>query len=95
VKGLNDACILGVKLKPSASREKVVSVDENEACIAVTAGPVEGKANEALVKFLAKALDLSKSSISIRRGLRSRSKLIDIQGMKKESVLLKLKNNMK
>jgi len=84
-------CFLGVRLKPSASRERIVSVTELEVCIAVTAQPVEGKANEALVRFLAELLHVSKSSIVIRRGLRSRVKMVAIEGMNKEHVLLKLR----
>ncbi|HEX7510934.1 MAG TPA: DUF167 domain-containing protein [Chitinivibrionales bacterium] len=88
-------CVIGIRLKPSTSREKIVSIDENEICVAVTAPPVEGKANEALVAMLAKKLQVSKSSIEIRRGLRSRVKMVAIEGMNKEHVLLKLRQDTK
>ena len=88
-------CVIGIRLKPSTSREKIVSIDENEICVAVTAPPVEGKANEALVAMLAKKLQVSKSSIEIRRGLRSRVKMVAIEGMNKEQVLLKLRQDTK
>jgi len=88
-------CVIGIRLKPSTSREKIVSIDENEICVAVTAPPVEGKANEALVAMLAKKLQVSKSSIEIRRGLRSRVKMVTIEGMNKEHVLLKLRQDTK
>ncbi len=89
-----DGCIIGVKLKPGASREKVVSVGADEAIIAVTAPPVDGKANESLIKLLAQKLDRPKSSISIRRGAASRMKLVVIAGMTKTEVMERLKKQV-
>jgi uncharacterized protein (TIGR00251 family) len=86
-----EGCVLGVRLKPSASRERIVSLDAQCVCVAVTAAPIEGKANDALTRFLARVLDVSKSSVRIRRGERSRVKIVEITGMNKEIVLLKLK----
>jgi uncharacterized protein len=83
--------IIGVRLKPGAKREKIVSVDEREICMAVAAPPVDGKANEALIKFLARVLDAPKSSIAILRGRTSRIKLVEITGMTKEEALSKIK----
>ena len=82
---------IGVRLKPGAKREKIVSIDEREICIAVTAPPVDGKANEALIKFLAKILDAPKSAIAILRGQTSRIKLVEIVGMTKEDAMKKIK----
>ena len=87
-------CIVGVRLKPAASREKIVSVGADELCIAVTAAPVDGKANEAMVKLLSRALDVPKSSISIRRGQASRSKLVEIAGLEKAEVMKRLKKGI-
>jgi uncharacterized protein (TIGR00251 family) len=83
--------IIGVRLKPGAKREKVVSIDEQEIRLAVTAPPVDGKANEALIKFLAEVLDVAKSSITILRGQTSRIKLVEIAGMTKKEAILKVK----
>jgi uncharacterized protein (TIGR00251 family) len=83
-------CLLGIRLKPAASREKIVSVGADEAVIAVTAAPVDGKANEALIRFLAKALDVSKSSLRITKGLTSRNKLVEIGGMTKTEAVKRL-----
>lgn len=85
-------CIIGVRLKPGASREKIVSVDEKEVCIAVGAPPVDGKANKALIKLLAEILGIPKSRVSIRRGEASRSKLLEIEGMSKEEVFQRLRD---
>ena len=47
----------------------------------VTALPVEGRANEALLRLLAEALDVPKSSLRIVRGQRSREKLVAVEGL--------------
>ena len=44
----------------------------------LTAPPVDGKANQALIKFLAKHYNVSKSSIEIIKGEKSRNKIIEI-----------------
>jgi uncharacterized protein len=89
--GKQAGCRIGVRLKPASSREKIVSVGAEEVCLAVTAAPVEGKANEAMIRLLARELDTPKSSIRILRGATSRSKLVEIAAMTKENVVEKLK----
>jgi len=83
-------CVLGIRLKPSSSRERITAIDEKAVTVAVAAAPVDGKANDALVKFLAKKLDVAKSSIVIRRGKTSRMKVVEIFGMNKTKVMEKL-----
>jgi hypothetical protein len=87
---LQASCTINVKLKPSASRERMVSVDENVVSVAVTQAPVDGKANEALVKFISRTLHVSRSSVCIRRGQASRNKVLEFSGMNKAEVLKKL-----
>ena len=57
----------------------------------LTAPPVDGAANEALVALLAERLGLSKRSISIVRGASSRQKTVDIQGVTLEEVERRIK----
>ena len=83
--------LVGIRLNPAASREKILSAGGEEIRLAVTAAPVDGKANEAMLRLLAKALDVPRSSIIVRRGASSRNKLVEIAGMTKEEVINKLK----
>lgn len=69
-----------VRVTPRASRNRVVAVQDGMLKVALTAAPVEGAANDALVKLLAKALGVSKSSVQIVHGARGRTKLIRVQG---------------
>jgi len=61
-------------------------MDDGSLKIRLTAPPVDGAANEALVDFLSRTLDLSKSSIEIVSGHTSREKRVKISGMSEEEV---------
>lgn len=73
---------LPVKVVPRASRNEIVGVGLDGALkIRVTAPPVEGAANEAVITLLADALGLPKSNIDIVAGLTSTTKLVSIIGV--------------
>jgi uncharacterized protein (TIGR00251 family) len=55
--------------------------------IRLTAPPVDGAANEALVKFLSEALSVSKSQVEIVTGHTSREKRVKISGMSEADVI--------
>ena len=68
-----------VKVIPRSSRNEIAGIQEDGTIkIRLTAAPVEGQANKALVEFLAKVLDIAKSKIEIIGGLSGRIKLITI-----------------
>jgi uncharacterized protein (TIGR00251 family) len=58
----------------------VTGVHGNSAKIALTAPPIDGKANEALIAFLAEALRLPRTRVSLVSGATSRSKILRITG---------------
>ena len=70
--------ILKVYLQPRSSRNEIVGPYRDGIKVKVTAPPVEGKANEALLRFLAKELEISASSIEIIKGHHSREKTLRI-----------------
>ena len=67
-----------IYLQPKSSRNEVVGPCRDGIKIKVTAPPVEGKANEALIRFLAKELGIASSSIEIIKGHHSREKTVKI-----------------
>ena len=75
-----------VRVAPRASRNRIVGVQEGSRKVALTAPPVDGAANEALRKLLAKALGVSKSSVEIVRGDRARIKVLRVHGMSARDV---------
>ena len=71
-----------IRVTPRAARDEVVGVREDGAIkIRLKAPPVEGRANQALINFLAKTLGASKSSIEIVSGASSREKRIRVASM--------------
>lgn len=77
---------LPVRLTPGAAADRIdgwdVDVDGRPVLrVRVRARPVEGEANAALVKLLAKALGLPRSAVSLARGGQSRLKMIEVAGL--------------
>lgn len=73
--------LLRVRVQPKASRNALTVEPDGRIRVALTAPPVEGAANKALVRFVADRLGVSKSSVSISAGERSRDKTVKIVGV--------------
>jgi uncharacterized protein (TIGR00251 family) len=69
---------LRVRVKPRASKSRVLCEREGELEVAVAAPPVDGAANEALVRVLSEYFGVPRSAVTIARGERGGSKLIEI-----------------
>ena len=67
-----------VYVQPGAKKSEVAGMHDGAMKIRINTPPVEGKANEALIAFLSKALGVRKSVIQIDRGDKSRVKTIAI-----------------
>ncbi len=67
-----------VKVKPNSKQQKITEEEDGSLTVNLKSPPVEGKANEELIKLLAEKFNLPKSSIRIKSGLSSRQKLIEI-----------------
>ena len=65
---------LSVHLQPRATLNRIVGLHGNTMKIALTAPPVDGAANAALLRFLASQLDIPLSSVSLLKGTKSRHK---------------------
>lgn len=81
---------IAVRLVPRASRNSVEGVLGDCLKIRLQAPPVDGKANEALVRFLAEILDVSRGSVRITAGLTGRTKQVEVTGIAAEPARAKL-----
>jgi len=78
---------LSVRVAPRSSREGVAGCEGGVVRIRLNAPPVEGRANEALLKFLAKALGVSRSQVSLVSGEKGRNKTVRIAGVTRTEAL--------
>jgi uncharacterized protein (TIGR00251 family) len=76
-----DGIIISVKVDPRSSRNEIVGVVDKTVRIKLTAPPVEGAANEQLIKLLAERFDIRKSDVIIMKGESSRHKLVKLKGV--------------
>lgn len=73
-----DDLLLNLYIQPKASRDQLVGVHGDELKIAITAPPVDGKANAHLIKYLSKAFKVPKGDIVILKGQLGRHKQVKI-----------------
>ncbi len=81
---------LRVRLTPKAGRNEIVRRESDILHARVSAPPVDGAANRALLELLSDTLDIRKSSISLKSGATSRDKLIEIMDIETDSLWEKL-----
>jgi uncharacterized protein (TIGR00251 family) len=79
--------MLEVQVVPRASRERVGPLVGERIKIQLTAPPVDGAANEALVALLARALDVPRRQVRIVRGERGRKKTVHVAGAQLSALL--------
>ncbi len=86
-----DGCTLSVKVHPGARRNAVTGVLDGSLKISLTTPPTDGRANAALIAFLAELLNIPRSPrIQLLRGATNRSKTLHIQQATPELVLAAL-----
>ena len=85
-KDIADGCTLAVRVHPGARKNGVAGVHAEAVKIALTAPAVDGKANEALIAFLAETIGLPRARIAIAAGLTSRAKTLRVTGNSADEV---------
>jgi uncharacterized protein (TIGR00251 family) len=85
-----EGALLDVLVQPRASREQVGPLHGDRLKIAVQAPPVEGAANESVIRLLARLLGLRRSDVTIRAGQSGRRKTVHVQGLDAETLRKKV-----
>jgi uncharacterized protein (TIGR00251 family) len=83
-----------VKVHPRAKRNAVAGELGDALKLSLTAPPVEGKANQACIEFVAELLRVPKSSVSIAAGESSRQKIIRVAGLSASQVRERLAHHL-
>jgi uncharacterized protein (TIGR00251 family) len=82
---------LAVRVTPRASKNEIVEIlSDGTVKVHLTAPPVEGKGNAALLKFMAKALNVAPTHLEVVAGATGRDKLISVIDMDAETLHKKI-----
>ena len=90
LRAVADGVTLRVRVQPRASREGLAGVREGALVVRLSAPPVEGRANEALLRLVAAALDVPPSRVRLQQGARGREKLLLVAGASLDAVRARL-----
>jgi len=80
-----------VKVHPRAKKNAIIGEVGDALKLALTAPPLEGRANQACIEFLAEVLNVPHSSVTIATGGSSRNKVIRVRGLAAAQVEARLK----
>jgi uncharacterized protein (TIGR00251 family) len=82
----NGAVRVALRVTPRASRDAIVGVYDGALKVTITAPPVDGAANAAIVRLLARTLGVAKGAVRIVGGESGRRKLVEIDGVSVASI---------
>jgi len=89
-----EAVAFRVRVVPRASRNKIAGIQGGVVRIQLTAPPVDGAANEALVAFLSSVLRVPKRDVEIVSGQTAREKVVSVSGLSPEEVEARLRSHL-
>jgi uncharacterized protein len=81
---------LSLRIQPRASKNGIIVMEDGSLKVRLTAPPVDGAANEALIKFLSSTFGIAKSQVEIVSGLTAKNKIVRISGVGHEDAMQKL-----
>ena len=87
VQATKDGAILTVHIQPKASTTECVGIHGDAIKIRVAAPPIDGAANDELIRFLARRLSIPASAVQIKSGAGGRHKRVFVKGVNAEFVL--------
>jgi uncharacterized protein (TIGR00251 family) len=90
IQNSSSGATFAIKVHPRAKKNAITGEVGNVLKIALTAPPVDGKANEACIEFFAKLLKVPRSSVTIASGQTSRNKVIRVAGLSAEEIKKRL-----
>ena len=91
VRDVAGGATLRVRVSPRASRDEVAGERDGALVVRLTAPPVEGQANAALLRFLARRLGVAPSTLSVARGAKGRDKVLLVAGARAEELRASLR----
>jgi uncharacterized protein (TIGR00251 family) len=93
IKETQQGATFAVKVHPRAKKNAIIGELGDALKVSLTAPPIDGKANQACIEFLANLLEVSRSSVTIASGQTSRRKVIRVAGLSKDEIQRRLDLN--
>jgi len=84
-----------VRLRPRGHRDQLMGMEDGVLLARVTAPPVDGRANKALCKMIAKRIGMAPSKVSVVQGEKSRNKLVRVEGVSAKALEQTLRDPVK
>ncbi len=84
------SCRLRLRVVPNAKKSECVGRHGDAVKVKISAPALEGRANEALIEFLAEALDVARRDLTLVSGEKSRDKMIAVEGLDEAEALKRL-----
>jgi uncharacterized protein (TIGR00251 family) len=78
---------IAVRLRPRGRADELIGVKDGVLQARVSAPPVDGRANRALCRLVAKRVGVAPSRVSVVRGEKSRDKLLRVEGVEEGALL--------
>lgn len=75
-----------VRVQPRASRNVILRTHGGALRVTLTAPPLDGRANEALIALLAERLGTARAAVRLLAGERSRNKIVEVDGVSRSAV---------
>ncbi len=91
IQAAGDGAVIQIKVVPRASKNEISGLHGDALKVRLKAPPVDGKANKELLRFMAKALQLSTQQLQITSGASSRNKRVKVDSLTPEEVTRRLK----
>jgi uncharacterized protein (TIGR00251 family) len=83
---------IDVRLRPRGHADQLLGIEDGVLQARVSARPVDGRANRALCRLIAKRVGVAPSRVSVVRGEKSREKLIRVEGVEQEALQAALRS---
>jgi len=80
-----------IRVLPNARADEIAGERAGAVKVRLRAPAVEGKANAALVAFLATALQVPRRAVTLERGMKSREKLVRVEGVEEDEIRRRLR----
>jgi uncharacterized protein (TIGR00251 family) len=89
-----EGCTLPVRVHPGAKRNAITGTHDDALKVSLTTPPTDGRANAALIEFLADRLNIPRARITLLTGATSRSKTLRITGLTQNEIEEKLLSDL-